>query len=38
LLENRQYIGIEKNEDVLLHKVQPIDYIRVCHDRINKII
>ena len=37
LLENRQYIGIEKNEDVLLHKVQPIDYIQVCNDRINEI-
>jgi DNA modification methylase len=34
LLEDRQYIGIEKNEDVLLHKVQPIDYIAVCNERI----
>jgi DNA modification methylase len=38
LLENRQYIGIEKNEDVLLHKVNPIDYIQVCNDRINETI
>jgi hypothetical protein len=36
LLENRKYIGIEKNEDVLLHKVQPIDYVQVCNDRINE--
>jgi DNA modification methylase len=34
ILEDRQYIGIEKNEDVLLHKVQPIDYIAVCNERI----
>jgi DNA modification methylase len=26
ILENRKYIGIEKNEDVLLHKVRPVDY------------
>jgi hypothetical protein len=34
ILENRQFIGIEKNEDVLLHKVKPIDYIKICTDRI----
>ena len=34
ILEHRQFIGIEKNEDVLLHKVNPIDYIKVCNDRI----
>jgi DNA modification methylase len=38
LLENRHYIGIEKNEDVLLHKAKPIDYIEVCHNRINKTL
>jgi DNA modification methylase len=37
ILEDRKYIGIEKNEDVLLHKVQPIDYIQVCNDRITGI-
>jgi len=37
LLEDRKYIGIEKNEDVLLHKVQPTDYIKVCNDRIKDI-
>lgn len=34
ILENRQFIGIEKNEDVLLHKVKPVDYIKICNDRI----
>jgi len=34
ILEGRQFIGIEKNEDVLLHKVKPIDYIKICTDRI----
>lgn len=37
LLENRSFIGIEKNEDVLLHKVNPVDYIQVCNDRIKEI-
>lgn len=34
ILENRNFIGIEKNEDALLHKVKPVDYIKVCTDRI----
>lgn len=38
LQEGRGYIGIEKNEDVLLHKVQPIDYIQVCNNRISEVI
>ena len=38
ILENRKYIGIEKNEDVLLHKVQPVDYIKICSDRIKETI
>jgi len=38
ILENRQFIGIEKNEDVLLHKVKPVDYIKICTDRIEEII
>jgi hypothetical protein len=37
-LENRQFIGIEKNEDVLLHKVKPTDYIKVCSDRIKETL
>lgn len=37
VLENRRYIGIEKNEDMLLHKKEPIDYIEVCNRRIAEI-
>lgn len=36
-VEKRKFIGIEKNEDVLLHKVKPVDYIKICMDRIGKI-
>ncbi len=36
LLEERQFIGIEKNEDVLLHKKQAIDYIEVCKKRLEQ--
>lgn len=38
ILENRNFIGVEKNEDVLLHKVQPVDYIKVCTDRIEETL
>jgi site-specific DNA-methyltransferase (adenine-specific) len=38
ILENRQFIGIEKNEDGLLHKVKPIDYIKICTDRIHQTL
>ncbi|HQF10935.1 MAG TPA: site-specific DNA-methyltransferase [Paludibacteraceae bacterium] len=38
ILEGRKFIGIEKNEDVLLHKVQPIDYIKVCTARIEETL
>ncbi|MBX7046671.1 MAG: site-specific DNA-methyltransferase [Ignavibacteria bacterium] len=38
ILEQRNFIGIEKNEDVLLHKVEVIDYIKVCEDRIKDTI
>lgn len=38
ILENRNFIGIEKNEDVLLHKVKPVDYIKVCTDRISETL
>ena len=37
-LEHRNYIGIEKNKNVLLHKTKSIDYIKVCNDRINEIL
>ena len=36
-LERRNYIGIEKNQNALLHKIKSIDYIKVCNDRINEI-
>jgi site-specific DNA-methyltransferase (adenine-specific) len=35
VLENRQFIGIEKNTGVLLHKKEPIDYIALSNQRIN---
>jgi len=35
-LENRHYIGIEKNENAMLHKVKATDYIDVCNKRLNK--
>ncbi|MBC7749534.1 MAG: helix-turn-helix domain-containing protein [Methylotenera sp.] len=38
IIENRQFIGIEKNEDVLLHKVKPVDYIKICTDRIHETL
>lgn len=34
LLEGRNFIGIEKNEDVALFKKEPIDYIEVCKSRL----
>jgi SOS regulatory protein LexA len=33
-LEGRQYIGIEKNEDVYLHKRHQMDYIEICKKRL----
>lgn len=38
MLEDRRFIGIEKNEDVLLHKVKPVDYIKICADRIGETL
>ena len=38
ILENRNFIGIEKNEDVLLHKVKKTDYIKICNERINETV
>ncbi|MDE6310629.1 MAG: site-specific DNA-methyltransferase [Muribaculaceae bacterium] len=35
-LEGRRYIGIEKNKDALLHKVEETDYIKVCRERLAK--
>lgn len=36
-LEGRHYIGIEKNQNVMLHKVKQTDYIRVCEQRLKEI-
>jgi len=38
ILEERRYIGIEKNEDVLLHKIAPVDYIEICNERIQETV
>lgn len=38
ILENRNFIGIEKNEDVLLHKVKEVDYIQICTHRIEETL
>jgi len=38
IVENRKFIGIEKNEDSLLHKVKRVDYIKICTDRIEKTL
>ena len=35
VLENRRFIGIEKNENVMLHKKVPVDYVEICNYRIN---
>lgn len=37
-MENRHFIGIEKNENVLLHKVKSIDYIDICNKRLSSIL
>jgi len=34
ILEGRQYIGIEKNQEVFLFKKKKVDYIEVCNQRI----
>lgn len=36
-LEGRRYIGIEKNKDVMLHKVKDTDYIDVCKARLENL-
>lgn len=36
ILEGRKFIGIEKNQEVYLHKKQRVDYIEVCYKRINE--
>lgn len=36
VLENRKFIGIEKNEEVYLHKKHHVDYIEICKKRIKE--
>jgi site-specific DNA-methyltransferase (adenine-specific) len=36
VLEDRKFIGIEKNREVFLHKKQRTDYIEVCKKRIRQ--
>lgn len=36
-MEDRKYIGIEKNQNVMLHKIKDIDYIQVCADRLAEV-
>lgn len=36
VLEDRKFIGIEKNQDVYLFKNKKIDYIEVCKNRVKK--
>ena len=38
VLENRRFIGIEKNEDTYLHKLEKIDYIDICNERLNDFL
>ncbi len=33
ILEGRKFIGIEKNEEVYLHKKNKMDYIKICTER-----
>jgi len=36
ILEGRKFIGIEKNEEVFLHRKKKMDYIKICNERIKK--
>ena len=38
LMEERKFIGIEKNENALLHKVEATDYIKVSVSRLQKVL
>ncbi|MDG5800673.1 site-specific DNA-methyltransferase [Marinilabiliaceae bacterium ANBcel2] len=38
ILEGRQFIGIEKNENALLHKAKSVDYIEICTNRIQETL
>lgn len=36
VLEDRNFIGIEKNKDSLLHRTKKMDYIKICSERIKE--
>lgn len=36
-MERRHYIGIEKNQNALLHKVKAVDYVKICRERLKEI-
>lgn len=36
-MENRRYIGIEKNSDEVLYKKEKIDLIKICNKRLNEV-
>lgn len=36
-MEGRKYIGIEKNKDAMLHKINKTNYIEICHNRLNAL-
>ena len=38
ILEGRNFIGIEKNEDVALFKNEPVDYIEISKKRIKEAV
>ena len=38
ILENRNFIGIEKNQDVKLYKNKKVDLINICNLRINEAL
>lgn len=38
LLEGRNFVGIEKNEDVALFKKEPVDYIKITKNRIQHVL
>ncbi|WP_414935451.1 DNA methyltransferase, partial [Enterococcus faecium] len=38
LLEGRNFVGIEKNEDVALFKRKPVDYIEITKSRVSQAL
>ncbi|MEK7096607.1 MAG: DNA methyltransferase [Patescibacteria group bacterium] len=38
ILENRKFIGIEKNKETYLHKNTKVDYLDVCNQRIEQVL